>query len=228
MGQLSAVDVLGCVERGIAQTQVIGWDADVWRRDLADVDATFEVPAVLDRLIASATAHGGLTRSDVVDIGGDDEVHLLVASMAWGFGPLGYGAFRTAQMLDGAPEVIRGRLADIGAAARTGEPREAFRSLFQRGRAVVRQLSIAMGTKYLYFASSDRQPDGPRPLVYDVNIFRAVRALADGPSAPPDPRRYTKGVDYERVVCWIHEQAGLFDVAPDDVEFALFEHGKRI
>lgn len=89
MGQLSAVDVLGSVERGIAQTQVIGWDADVWRRDLADVDATFEVPAVLDRLIASATAHGGLTRSDVVDIGGDDEVHLLVASMAWGFAPPG-------------------------------------------------------------------------------------------------------------------------------------------
>lgn len=208
-----------------AVEQRICWYADTWRRGLADVDEGLRVREVLDALAAANEEHGGLLRSDVIGAADDDAVHLLVAAMAWGFGPTGYGASRTATML-GTPS-LREHLVAMRAESRTGTPNDAFQSLFTNRRANVRQLGIAMGTKYLYFSGLTSSTDGPRPLVYDINVYKGLCSLSDGPENPPHPGRFTRGADYQCVVEWIHQRAAERGLAPDDVEVALFEHGKQ-
>lgn len=176
-----------------------------------------------------APARRRLLRSDINAVA-DNPTELLIASPAWGFGPIGYGPYRTARMLD-TPNVD-GIVADIVEATHTGGAGAGFAELFKpSGAGQVFGLGVAMGTKLLYFASRARPVPGAQPLVYDQWVYAAITQLSENEEprldgAPlPNPKRWVSRRAYEAWCEWAAHRADEHRVAPDDIEFALFAYG---
>ena len=138
---------------GPADDQVVPWKPDRWigsttpepRPSLASNQA-------LHRLVERASTRG-VRRDDVTSVS-TDPIDLLVASMVWGFGPLGYGPSRTERMLstDGAAEIT----AEIVDQVRTRGAGQGFSVLFKaNGAGRLFGLGVAMGSKLLYFAGRE-------------------------------------------------------------------------
>jgi len=196
-------------------------DAGRWRTSLTDYGFPGVVPDPLfDRVVQNDNT---ITREMVFDYQDGDPSDLLVAAMLWGFGPLAYGPYRTAQMLterDGVP--VTGVVNDIRAAARNG-PAAGFASLFSSGRPRLRQLGIAMGTKLLYFSAGRR--DGSRmPLVLDNVVFTACGRVG---LKAPDPRRYTSSGSYSTYCSDMATRARSLGIPPDALEMSLFNWQQR-
>ena len=93
----------------------------------------------------------------------------FIASMIWGYGPIGYGAWRTKRVLDSTPSASD-RLADVANAVAVDGAAAGFRAMRDIG---FKYLGVAFGTKYLYFVSCAHAPirDGKRdvaPVLDDV------------------------------------------------------------
>jgi hypothetical protein len=202
-----------------ASEQRVGWDYSAW----ATLPWPFDdrVHPVLTRLEDAWADDEGITRSAVAAAADGDPIGLLVASMVWGFGTLAYGPKRTLDMLM-APDVEDSATRIIAAAAVS--PEDGFRALFADRRAVIPGLSIAMGTKLLYFAAP---PQGGvvTPVVYDVVVHRVLRELAPNLKAP-SPRGYMTGDQYRAVCKWMSDIAEAVGEGrrADDVEYALFQY----
>ena len=76
-------------------------------------------------------------------------VRAFIAAMVWGYGPSGYGPFRTCRFLASNPDAPR-RLLDAAEAARNRGPLAGFDVL---AAAPLKYLGVAFSTKYLYYCS---------------------------------------------------------------------------
>jgi hypothetical protein len=196
------------------ESQCVVWELRPWQR--AWKKAGLEQSSTTLEEFAEAVAQEGLTRRLVRGFGKDPE-RLLIAAMAWGFGTTGYGGFRAATML-GHLETIEA----IVATARSGTAEEAYRRLWDRHRTAVPYLGTAFGTKLLYFAGN-RGTRRPRPLIYDANVWRGLRAMGhDFP--PPASVTTPRYIAYLELV---ERVAKRVQVSPDVVEYTLFCTGKQ-
>jgi hypothetical protein len=74
----------------------------------------------------------------------------FVAAMVWGYGPVGYGAFRTARVLR-ENDRVADRLMEVAARARDDGGPAAF-ELLAKNR--LHWLGVAFATKYLFFCAA--------------------------------------------------------------------------
>ena len=215
-------ELLKASRRAIEQR--VGWSYQSWNGRIGSGD-----PRITDVLVALEDAWvadpRGLSRAAISKAGGDDPVRLFVAVMVWGFGSLPYGPARTEQML--ADASFEKSVTQIMEKARRS-PEDGFRSLFVDRRPIIPGLSIAMGTKLLYFCSPPNAQT-PTPVVYDIVVCNALKQVAPELAAP-NPRGYMTAAKYAEVCNWmavVAHWAGV-DLKADDVEYALFQHSTWI
>ena len=122
-----------------------------------------------------------------------------------------------------SPRPLRETLADIAAAARTSAEM-GFSSLFRDGRA--RVLSIAMGSKFIYFAAGGLEATAGSPLVYDLNVYWSLKNLDGGWAEAPNPRKVMSSATYAAYVGFVDDLANTRQRSRDDVEIALFGGSK--
>jgi hypothetical protein len=140
--------------------------------------------------------------------------------MAWGFGTLGYGAHRTADMMGtcGFNENVR----SIVKTVQSGGAGDGWTDLLRDHR--ISGLGMAYGTKLLYFAGYQHAQE-PLPLILDVNVRSALQVHA--PGSVPAAGRTIWRADFE---CYLHvaEQWAAdptWSQEPDVVEYAFFDRG---
>ncbi|MEU1684084.1 hypothetical protein [Micromonospora sp. NPDC005707] len=145
---------------------------------------------------------------------------LLSAALMWGYGPIGYGPWRTARSLEGDPDGKR--LAYALEGLRMAAPDEdGLRTAYQRLRdpkeSRLPRLGPAVFTKLLYFAGYRRGAGGRQPLILDSVVSRRLPAEA-GVKRPsgwvPD--------EWLAYLAWAADQAQRRGIEPDEVEMALF------
>ena len=176
-------------------------------------------PDVVPAALQSATT---ISRDAVFAVAADavrgeaSPTALFVASMMWGFGPVGYGAWRTKQMLqsgDSAPRLYR-----VLDRVTAGGATEGYSALATSER--IRGLGPAFGTKYLYFAGF-RTGAEPRPLILD-------RVVADWIAKSTDLRLNPWKWDTTTYATYLHtirRWSDTCDRAPDVIEHAIFKLG---
>lgn len=219
MSELQAL--LAETDAGAAAKQTVGWDFESWRATLKQARLSEITLPALEDIEDRWAADGGITRAAVRDVGRTDAVRLLVASMAWGFGSIPYGPSRTAKMLNTLDAATA--LAEIVEKAHDGAD-IAFSSLFSwEGKSRVKNLSIAMGSKVLYFAAGGLDSTDDDPLVYDTNVYHALRNLDGGWADAPDPGKRVSSDLYASYVRRIDGYARDSGLSRSDVEVALFE-----
>lgn len=91
----------------------------------------------------------------------------FLVAMIWGYGPVGYGAWRTARVLAENPHAID-RLAEVARVARDDGGLAAFRVMADKP---LRYLGVAFGTKYLRFVTA-AQPSGHVAPILDAVVRR--------------------------------------------------------
>jgi hypothetical protein len=137
----------------------------------------------------------------------DGAVRAFLASMAWGYGRVGYGPFRASQVLN-KPNAAT-KLAHARAEVLSGGPLAGYRALAGPDR--LEGLGPAFGTKYLYFQNSDA-------LILDSLIGDWYHALSgiDPKVTTWDSARYAAYVAYMQL--WAEKG----HVRADDLEAAVF------
>ena len=150
-----AIDLAQWRSEGSPPREPTRWHRDSWHRRLPAHSALFEsLPLLLDR--DAVTVHAQ-------DVSGPEAaIRAFVAAMVWGYGPSGYGPYRTNRVLESNPDAPR-RLLDTAEAVRERGPLAGFDVL---AAAPLKYLGVAFSTKYLYYCS------------------RAVSHLHDGRTAP--------------------------------------------
>jgi hypothetical protein len=133
--------------------------------------------------------------------------------MAWGYGNVGYGAWRVAEAFkDHEP----GRkLLDVVVVLDNDGPKAAYRLM--SGTSRLHRIGPAFGTKFLYFADSGRHD--LRALILDRLVAEWLRintAFRVNP-VPWAPATYDAYLDQ------MHEWAEDLKVEPDAVELAIFQ-----
>lgn len=170
----------------------------------------FELAQVIPEMLAEARV-AGLRR-------------LFLLSQIWGYGTVGYGAYRTARLmrqpefnrrLNGAYELL---LRD-GAAA-------AYRSMSPENPNRVRGLGPAFATKFLYFAGYKQEPPNRlRPLILDSLVGAALHEAEPEAFGPRtglfwDCETYAR---YLEAAWWVQSSKYTrYVLFPEDTERVLF------
>lgn len=142
----------------------------------------------------------------------------LLAAMAWGYGDAGYGPWRTAVMLASAH--AEERVLDVLRLTHSDGAVPAYLAL--AGPCRLPHLGASFATKVLYFAGQDSQVLGPRALILDSSVGRALASY--GVSL----KWWTWSAgDYGEYLEIAHELAGTAGAAPEDVECRLFDLGRQ-
>ncbi len=198
---------------GALEQAGIDFDADAWHRRVG-------------KYLPDVFAEGALvSRSDVLALGsqwrqtGTDKAarELLVGSCIWGFGPTGYGAYRTGLML-ATPDAGKRLTATLDLLAE--DLQAAYRSMWRVNH--LDRLGPAFWTKLFYFAAYQLRSAEVQPLILDANVARALRARTNGRWKLSG---WSSGeyLDYCRLArAWATEQ----NVEPHDIEFELFVRGR--
>ncbi|NJP32068.1 8-oxoguanine DNA glycosylase OGG fold protein [Micromonospora thermarum] len=111
---------------------------------------------------------------------------LLSAVLMWGYGPIGYGPWRTARSLEGDPDGTRLARALDGLRGPIPDEdvlRTAYRRLRDPKESRLPRLGPAFFTKLLYFAGYRRGAGGLQPLILDSVVARRLPA-GSGVSRP--------------------------------------------
>ncbi len=142
--------------------------------------------------------------------GEQQAVQSFIAAMVWGYGPIGYGAFRTARVLRENPQspAVLHQTAQI---VRRDGGAAAFEWLKQHR---LHQLGVSFATKYLYFCNA---PDAPRALILDRLVQRWLRVHA-GCHVRLDWHSRDYGRYLDTATTWARE----LDTNPDTVEYLMF------
>ncbi len=193
---------------GRPRQPAMAWPRDRWLRMLPEhAEFLRALPAVLDR---EAVRAYGLRATETPALAAE----AFIAVMAWGYGDVGFGPFRTARALGETPEAPN-RLFSIATTLANGGPLAAYRRLASDARLI--GLGPAFGTKFLYFT----QPDGaPKPaLILDRLVARWLVCEA-GVELDPVP---WSGSTYRRYLELMHEWAALIGCRPDELEYCMFQ-----
>jgi hypothetical protein len=180
------------------------------------------VPQLAVALGEELEMHGGIRRPFVHDRAGGDPVELFLAAMTWGFGTTTYGPARVNRMMSdpGFERNVAAIIADV----RTQGAGPGWTSLLLTHK--IHGLGMAYGTKLLYFAGYEADQPGPRPLVLD----QFVRAALVHFGAPIVARGTIWRDNYINYLTlaerWASDRS--WGVAPDVVEFGLFDLGKAM
>lgn len=150
-----------------------------------------------------------------------NSLELLVACCVWGFGRHPRGRARTHAMVRSpdASMIVDDIIRTSRANAVAG-----FVSLFENWKPRITGLGVSFGTKLVHFAAG-RWVD-PVPLIYDRFVALALRDAED-PSFPL-PTDRVRSSDYERYLAVAGKAAIRHGLEPEDVEYALFLHGKTL
>lgn len=215
----SVSELVAQLNDGDSGDQMIAWNSRSWRDRLEHLGEP--VRSGLDALEKEIAESGGIRRSWVHDQRHMDPVPFLVIVMAWGFGKTGYGTGRVRQMVESAlqdPTVLPGI---IELARRSAG--EAYPSMFgPAGRARIRQMGVAFGTKFLYFSGySDNQT--LRPLIYDQRVHVSLLKIPDRGFDLPRSPSGLRTSQYLSYLEFAQRWAVDLGVEPDTLERALFE-----
>jgi hypothetical protein len=138
--------------------------------------------------------------------------------MIWGYGPVGYGPWRTKRVLD-SNEQAGERLAEVAQTVAAEGVLKGFRNIAAKP---LKHLGVAFGTKYLYFVSL-AQPEGDEigsaiaPVLDDV-----VRRWMAANAGVPLRIHYWNAKDYERFLHLLDQWGARLDLRRDEVEELIF------
>ena len=166
------------------------------------------MPDLLDRAALRQLCDGASVDADAAEAA-------FIAVMAWGYGAVGYGPFRTRNVL---ATTLRAsdRLAAVARAIREDGAISAYEHLANAGDCRLRGLGPAFGTKYLSFC----QPPGMNPsaLILDALVSTWLRREAE---LGLDSVAWSVGT-YRRYLNLMHEWASLLDCRPEELEYCIF------
>jgi len=148
----------------------------------------------------------------------DAAVRAFLASMVWGHGRNGYGAFRTAGVLE-ATDHAGARLLETMQVARAGGGAAGFDHL---ARHRLKGLGVAFATKYLYFCLADSDTVPPAP------ILDAVVSDWLAMHAGWRPKLKWKVEDYRRYCDLVSAWSTQLQEPSATVEYLMFASGMRI
>lgn len=204
-------DVVDLVERWKANGQPpqppIPWPRQRWLDTFGNHRAVIEsLPEVIARddvrtVAASATRNP----SSALDA--------FIAAMAWGYGSVGYGPWRTERVLRQNSDAARRLHQAATIVARDGAV-AGYRFLANEGR--LKHLGPAFGTKFLHFI---RQAPGAAPgLIHDAVVTRSL-SRHGGPKL--SAAAWNTAV-YTQFVATITRWAAELKVQPEELETQLF------
>jgi hypothetical protein len=194
------------------------WSAQIGRdRDFQDVVRAY--PKCLGRKDVAQQAAEARQEGTVASLR-----RLFIATMLWGYGEVGYGPWRTREMLEDRrlPRTLQATFALLG----EGRLLEAYRQFD------VTRCGPAFFSKFFYFVGLGRRLD-PCPLILDSRVaqslglllgdglrtFASVTRGEDGSVAYVD--RFAEG--YERYVRTMNDWARQLGCRPDSIELLLFD-----
>jgi len=186
----------------------IPWPRDVWLADLPEHAGLLRrLPPLLDRAaireVCADAATDALSAQSA-----------FIAVMAWGQGNVGYGRYRTREMLS-TPHAAERLLSAVKTLATEG-PLAAYGRLAAKGDGGLDGLGAAFGTKFLFFC----QPPGQAPtaLILDklLSDWLLDNTGLDFKSQPWSAPRYAA---YLRQM---HAWARALECAPDEMETCIF------
>jgi hypothetical protein len=194
--------------RSPAQAAIL-WPRDLWLTDLPQHAEMFRsLPTLLSRGDVRSICSGAANDATAAE-------RALVAVMVWGQGNVGYGRYRTNEILStpNAPE----RLLKVARTLAGDGPVAAYRRLAAMNDCGLSRLGPAFGTKFLHFC----QPAGQTltALILDrlVSDWLEEDAGLDLKSQPWSERRY------EAYLRQMHAWANELECAPDEVEQCIFQ-----
>jgi hypothetical protein len=186
------------------------WSRSSWGRQFGTHQEFLDsLPDYIDRAEATRQAHAATTP--------EGAIRAFLAAMIWGYGPVGYGPYRTARVLRENPGAAE-RLAAIARIARHDGGLAAFGDIAAQP---LRYLGVAFGTKYLYFctAASPGKP-GIAP-VLDAVVRRWLAEHAD----------LRLNIDtwhpaeYERYLNTLAGWSAQISLSADTIEELIFRYG---
>jgi hypothetical protein len=186
----------------------IAWPKGRWLTYFPDQGETLRgMPQLLDRPavreIASRAADG-LAQAEAA----------FVATMAWGFGYVGYGPFRTDRMLRATPDATR-RLMNVAVSIRDEGAVAAYARLGSDCR--IKGLGPAFGTKFLAFSQPARQQ--PVALIHDdlVSSWLSGEGRSDLSQTGWSTSTYAAYLDQ------MHTWAEVVKEDPETIEYLIFQ-----
>ncbi|MGW3895755.1 8-oxoguanine DNA glycosylase OGG fold protein [Micromonospora profundi] len=178
---------------------------------------------------ATFPANGEIWRRDVFAVAGAyragsaSACQLLTAVLVWGYGPIGYGPWRTAKSLAADPDGKRlaYALEEVsGSAPDEAALGTAYRRLSDPDHARLPWLGPGLFTKVLYFVGYQRGVGGVQPLILDRVV--ASRLPAEAGVSRDNGWSTEEWLVYLR---WASGQAQARGVEPDAVEMAVVHDG---
>jgi len=158
----------------------------------------------------------------------DSAVQAFLIPMIWGYGPVGYGPYRSRRVLDSFK--ASARLLEVARIAQTEGGLDAFNHIqLQRStqRDYLKYLGPAFGTKYLYFLTAAVDAVETTP-VMDVVVWRWFRKHV--PTTSIDVLHWHAESYASFLRClrhWSHSliRDGRMPLGLDDVEYLIFAAG---
>jgi hypothetical protein len=186
--------------------RAIPWPRARWRATFPETLLFQRLPTLLDR----STIRTLCLRADAsIDAATD----AFLAAMVWGYGEVGYGAWRVKQAFHD-PDAGK-KLHDVAAALNSDGPEAAY-SLMGAGSRLHR-IGPAFGSKFLFFADSGIHTR--RALILDRLVAQWLRLNTDFRANPVPwaPDTYRAYLDQ------MHEWAAVLNVEPETLELAMFQ-----
>jgi hypothetical protein len=164
-----------------------------------------QLPEVLDRQTVRAACANSTNSAP-------DAMRAFLATMAWGYGRVGYGVWRVAQAFTDLR--VGRKLLDVARTLDQEGPQAAYQQMGGESRLPL--IGPAFGTKFLYFCDSGRF--GRRGLILDrlVAVWLRENTHFWVNSVPWSPNRYGAYLNQMR------EWAANLAVEPDALELVIF------
>lgn len=183
------------------------WLRTSWENRFPDrLDLIDKFPDTVDRAFVVRAFKKVENESTAVDA--------FIASMVWGHGPSGYGAYRTSRILTTNKDAGASLLSAINQAKT--DPLAAYASMGYFEQNHMKYLGPAFGTKVLSFAAA---PKAPAPILDQV-VSRWLFAMTDGSIAfSPSAWRPT---EYQRYLTLMDRWSKTLGITVDEVEHLIF------
>ena len=199
--------VLRWRDRGEPSQPASSWSRDSWRKQFPDHRSFLDaLPEHIDRGEATRHAAHAVTPEGA-------ELAFLVA-MIWGYGRVGYGAWRTARVLTENPHAVD-RLAEVARVAQEHGGLAAFQDLADKP---LRYLGVAFGTKYLRFVTAAQSSNRASAPILDAVVRRWLATHADVRLNIDEWRPEVYGQYFALLTLW----STKLDLTADTVEELIF------